>query len=734
MSRFNGFLRWALSIIIVCTLAFALGGCEGSDGAAGAAGAAGAPGAPGGDGPPGPTGPSVSVTPLESCGVCHDEGSFASAPAHHALPQIESVSNVAFAVNGADMDVSFDLEVDEAPGLGYDAIQRGYRNDGTVRTSITDDLSTLTEIGGGSYTFTIIGGAAQAAIDNRYLFRVAAGEDRETRVYFFGDFPASPLETPQVSAAACTNCHGPEGIDVHGGYFAATDGAEPCLVCHGADSGTRIYPTLMTVAHEYHSGLRDEITFPTYIYNCSVCHSEAPELAAVNAMPVTGEGGCLTCHGSMDSWDFAGLGLDFHLNLTPTPETADCEECHNTGGIAANKTVVTDFHNGLETPRHGFIYDGVDTSIVEAAKFDWAITGMVDDGVNLTFTWQASYDDVGVDPCNDTVGVGAPTFHLGDGGLRTYRSYAQGDDFIIGTSSSAPGQPSRADVDATNTTCAGMIATTVIPVEGVIAEKGRIALGGKPLVESDDVPGLIVEARVPTPTYDWLLGDGTAAVARRDIVDTSLCLNCHVGSLYQHGGDRVDNVDYCMVCHNAAANEQSVRVGLGVDASEAYDGQVGESFELKTMIHRIHSSGAEGSSPYVIYRGRGIYGFAPDVSLMGPNWPGTGPQVVYGSTDDAVINHNFHTPTFPRGLYDCAACHVDGTDFMPDQREAMASTRDAGDPAVWENQFDDVLQGAATTACITCHSDAPAKGHAYQNSWEPQEFPEGRQTIIDAAN
>ena len=52
---------------------------------------------------------------------------------------------------------------------------------------------TLTETGGGSYLITVVGGAAQAAIPNRYLFRVAdsaAGEDiGETRVYLYGDFP-----------------------------------------------------------------------------------------------------------------------------------------------------------------------------------------------------------------------------------------------------------------------------------------------------------------------------------------------------------------------------------------------------------------------------------------------------------------------------------------------------------------------------------------------------------------
>ena len=61
----------------------------------------------------------------------------------------------------------------------------------------------------------------------------------------------------------------------------------------------------------------------------------------------------------------------------------------------------------------------------------------------------------------------------------------------------------------------------------------------------------------------------------------------------------------------------------------------------------------------------------------------------------------------------------------------MATTVEAG-MAPWDNQIDDVLQGAQTTACVTCHADTASKGHAYQNSWAPQAFPEGRRTIIDA--
>ena len=148
------------------------------------------------------------------------------------------------------------------------------------------------------------------------------------------------------------------------------------------------------------------------------------------------------------------------------------------------------------------------------------------------------------------------------------------------------------------------------------------------------------------------------------------------------------------------------------------------------MLHQIHTAAVPGKPPYVIYRNRGIYAFANDESDV-PNWPGTGQQEVFGS-DGVVTNHNFHSATYPRSYNDCMACHVAGLPVQPDQTQAMANTRDAGSE-VWEDQLDDVLQGATTTACITCHADSATKGHAYQNSWDPQEFPEGRQTIIDAA-
>ncbi|MEJ2523807.1 MAG: cytochrome c3 family protein [Gammaproteobacteria bacterium] len=380
--------RWTLVMTAVAmATAFTLAGCDGDDGRDGLPGGAGDPGLAcwdlnengikdfpdedtNGDGVidvldcRGTDGTAGLTKPVEACAVCHSEGSIGDAVASHALPPIEAVSNVAFAVNGDDLDVTFDLAVDGSAADYYDQIQRGYRTDGTTRITIVDSL-TLTNNGGGSYTITVAGGAADAATDSRYLFRVAAGDDRETRVYFYGDFPASPFEPTAVTAEACTNCHGPEGIDIHGGYYAATDGGEPCLVCHGVDD----VPILGAVAHEYHSGLLDEITYPTYMNNCSVCHQTEDQLAAVNAMPIIA-GACFSCHGSIEGIPFSEATASLHASFT---EETNCQQCHAADGIASGVVAVTDVHNGATTERGGIIWDGVDTSVTEGAKIAWEI-------------------------------------------------------------------------------------------------------------------------------------------------------------------------------------------------------------------------------------------------------------------------------------------------------------------------------------------------------------------------
>jgi OmcA/MtrC family decaheme c-type cytochrome len=708
----------------------------------------------------------------------------------HALPPIEAVSNIVVgtANAGADLTVTFDLAADGVAATNYDEAQRGYRTDGLTRTDVCGAPGfgdpnfgdpcdpaqmTLTDNTGGNYTLTVFGEGAEGANDNRWLFRVGVGGDSETRVYFYVDSGAvRVVEDLAISAQSCNACHGPEGIDVHGGYFAANDGGEPCLTCHGVDTT----PSLAVVGHGYHIGVRHwrdpatptGITFPTYMNNCSVCHDkEAGYLAAANAMPVVADA-CFTCHGDASGIPFEGSAAVVHANIT-----GGCEACH-AGQIPDIPQTVADAHNGAITERDGIIWDGEDTSVTEGAKFDWQITSVVDDGTDLTITWTATYDDgaapVGLDPCNADPAAGPvffadadptadPPVDNGDN-LSILRNYAQGQDFILGNlGGDRAGQPGGTPgVNNDNTTCDNGVATTVVPVEATDAMYGRVAIQGKPrILNVDPTPdpdfadeyGTTMPVRAVTPTYDWVIGDGAAAPARRAVVDSSLCLNCHVGSLYQHGGNRVDNVDMCMLCHNVAANDEYVRVDeFGVDASESYDGRAGQAFGMKELAHGVHPAGATGNR-LAVYRGRGIYAWATSVDQLN-NWPsgdnctqangrtGSNYFTVVGSEDapetgsDTCQPHTFHAPTFPRGLYDCAACHAEGfASLFPNATLAMATTVEAGAPP-FGDQLNDVLQGVQTTSCISCHADSAAKAHAYQNSWVPQDFPEGRQTIIDA--
>lgn len=747
--------KWTWAATLLCAAALGLAGCSGDDGSTGPAGPAGPTGPTGPEGPEGPPGESVVTTPIETCIVCHAEGSYASAPAAHAFDGEVAISNLAFAADGDDLVLTFNVKVDGANATDFYRIYTSGRNNTPVaytfdgvptattrgtRTGIPA-LTTLANLGSGNYSITVTDGALAGNL--RYLFAIT---NDVNRAFVWGDYPTPLANHNVVSDQACINCHGANGeVGRFASHYADPVGVQQCVVCH--DSSTS-YEDTWKFAHGIHNSHNFpdgqyvtpapranvyDVTYPTYMANCSVCHDVDGALPVVNAMPVTGEG-CFSCHGGMDSPDWDFTGLTFHNTYTAA---TDCASCHQDGGVA--RFTVAQFHNGIVTERAGIIWDGVDTSVIEGAKFAWEITGIVDDGVNLEISWQASYDGVAVNPCNATIGATAPLFHLGAGAnLSMLRSYAQGDDFILGQATNAPGQANAVNVTADNTTCAGNVATTTIAVDPVDYERGIVALQGKPRVISVADPTALMAVRAVTPVREWVVGDGAEPlVTRRNVVDTGECLKCHVGSLYQHGGNRVDNVDMCIICHNPASSEQNVRVGFGVEASEAYDGKVGESYEMKTMLHAIHSAGTEGAAPYVLYRTRGIYAWATDESLLA-NWPGTGSQIVFGS-DNVTQTHNFHAPTYPRALNACYACHTSDFDVLPNQAKAMALTVDAGGTE-WANQNDDVLKGASAAACMSCHSSSDGfikgvlNGHASQFGWTPQAFPEGRQTIIDSVN
>ena len=772
VSGARGMTRSRMPLIAMLALAATIGlaGCSGDDGKDGAVGPTGPTGpgstVPGPTGPAGPTGPSAKVEPRESCSVCHDNGASYAVNTSHALEPLPVASTPVFTVNGADLDITYNVKIDGKAATGFTTVRSDYRlAAGGAQSDLGDPV--VTDLGNGNYSIKVLGGAANAAVNSRYFFRIANAAG--TNVGPWGDYPAAP-RTDLVSNQSCNNCHSDVGILIHDfkPYDYPPMVNSQCVVCHTATGfyagiineswvglvhGIHNSHNMPTGSYEFNEDTEFEVTYPTYTTNCGVCHDSTATLAAANAMPVTGKN-CFSCHQSMDSWDFTESGTTFHEAYT---EATNCQTCHVAGGIAP--ATVTAFHNGIVTERGGVIWNGADTSVIEGDKIDVQITGVVDDKTNLKISWTAKYNGVAVNPCNATPAAGAPAFHAipalppvppataptNRNNMSMLRSYAQGDDFITGFGTS-PGQPAAVTLSTTNTACSGNTATTTIAVDASIAAgaRGIVALQGKPwvvAVNPADTDG-VMQVRALTPTREFVVGTGALpAEQRRAVADTDACVKCHVGSLYQHGGNRVDNVKMCGMCHNSASSEQNIRQAMMVDKTDSYDGLNGQTYEFKTMLHAIHSSGGEDKNPIVIYRNNGIYAWAPDVALL-RNWPGTGSQPVFGSDDGTgkpvLRTHNFHTPTYPRALNDCVACHVKTFDVIPDQSKATATTLDAGKAdsgtganTVWRNQLDDTLQGASAAACTSCHQSTDAKGHAYSNGWVPQTFEKGRQTILD---
>jgi OmcA/MtrC family decaheme c-type cytochrome len=628
-----------------------------------------------------------------------------------------------------------------------------------------------------------------------------------------------------------------------GHHGANPVGAEDCMICHTVASSaeTRLVLTgsrLMGYVHGIHNsekmpGAVDtsgvavpggtyyrnggatstfSVGFPSSMNDCANCHTPA-SLPTIAATPVTWAN-CMSCHvgppvlaGTQTvapGFAWAGFGVANtgtattpifllgglnHANFTAA---TSCIGCHD--GVGAPATIAG-FHDGQKTVRAGLIWGGADQSVVLGALLNMQITGVTKSGANLVVTWTATYNGTAVDPCNTTPTATAPVFvgatvnattGVVASNMSILKGYGQGDDWVNAGTTSSPGQPLAVNLSTTNTVCAANVATSTIAADTyppTTVTKGIVALQGKAQVTFTPAAGTaneVIQIRGKTPTKEYMLDGSAVASARRAIVDTAKCLNCHEGTLYQHGGNRVDNVDLCVMCHNPAANEKNNRVLMGVDATEAYDGKVGETYDLRTMVHAIHSAGETGKA-YVIYRTMGIYFFGSAASLADAiatkHWPTTGGVTcagsegpvtyypVYGSVPLAnekvpVVTstgacdttggatpvaatatwkiHNYIPVEYPQPLNNCGACHTNG--WVPaavDGSKGVAVTVDAG-AAPWGNQLDDVLMGPTAASCLSCHQSGDPltqfnlRQHAYQGGWVPTTFVNGRQTLLDA--
>ena len=97
---------------------------------------------------------------------------------------------------------------------------------------------------------------------------------------------------------------------------------------------------------------------------------------------------------------------------------------------------------------------------------------------------------------------------------------------------------------------------------------------------------------------------GAKVAPRRQVVSQALCASCH-DKLMLHGGIR-QNVEYCVVCHNPTVTDSGVRK----------TGDIPESINFKTLIHKIHTGSNLTTDFTVIGHGGSVNNYN-DVGYVG---------------------------------------------------------------------------------------------------------------------
>jgi OmcA/MtrC family decaheme c-type cytochrome len=810
-------------------LAIVAAGCSGSDGAQGPQGPQGT------QGPQGPAGPQIVAT-TEACRGCHGQFSGNHALAEYDAVHVTMDPTWPVSVVGSAVTIKFNVKVNGAnrddfiyqaaynPAGGTHIEDAWWVYDVTSVAGVRKKIDpptrwTLARVGNGTgnYVATIpdatllgtvaVGGGTVIAtpIDPGTAFMVSIKNSAgsvATAVAYLG-----ARSHDVVSDQACINCHGDHiwrgAVEASGADHYQVNrpqGIGPCLFCHnrvGAGDARMagMGVGLMSLVHGIHNSKNTpaggyqpywsgnylttiSVGFPGYMNDCATCHDSTARLAAVTAAAASWDL-CSSCHATAK----IGNAPASHAGFS---KATVCTTCH-TGAT------VNTFHNGLKTERAGVIWNGADQSVEQGKRVAMSIDAVsYDPGTpgTLTVTWSATLDGAPVNPCNNDVTAG-PVFHRASASAATgmaaqnmsiLKAYAQANDWVNGIASVAsPGQPTSVNLSSSNTSCSGNVATTRVAADDLTATAARaaVALQGKPQLRFDPAIATsfeVIQVRAKSPVKEYVPATGaTPATTRRQIVSMEKCNKCHLGSMYQHGGNRVDSMELCVMCHNPASTEQQNRVGMGVTAATAYDGKVGQTYDMRTMVHRIHAAGETGT-PISYYRSNGIYFFGSASALAAATtWPTTGgiscknaegATVTYykvagssatgtvpaadangncrttglaASTDGTWRVHNFIEVHYPRALNDCAACHVNDTaKSFPDARKAVAVTVDMGGTTA-STQVDDVLIGPSAASCMTCHQYGSAatryylNKHAYDNGWWPSAFTNGRQTLLDAA-
>ena len=517
------------------------------------------------------------------------------------------------------------------------------------------------------------------------------------------DQDATPDSYKIVANVSCNECH--EKFGFHGGDRVSVD---YCVTCHNpgsTDANSTNTVDFKVMIHKIHSGENNpeveaggeyaiwgfrntkhdysDVLYPQDTVNCIKCHDgtdpETPE--GDNWKNEPSEAACGSCHEAPPNFaDLTAAEIEeAHVTPNSTPNNPDLppgvpviEYVLNSATVDGNNQAVITF----KILRDGVPLDlfNLDEDLADPGRWpDFLLAyALPQDGIATP----AEYNNLGEDSAQpltvDLEQLGPDNNDDGtmvDNGDGTFTATTGGTTFPAPAGAFPAGATLRA-----------------------------VGLQGYFQVDTDS-----------DGDDDYSLHTPSAVIAvdgddvRREVVDNTSCASCHEW-FEGHGGNRVFNMNICVMCHVPNLSSSGRGILTPNDANEDAYGSDPLLYpeatnNLKDMIHGIH--GAETrTTDYEFVRG----GFRQNP-------------------------YNFSDVVFPAGANDCLRCHKsesfevpldDNTLLTTDRTTGVADGNDPDRDAVLAarasvpNDTDFVITPTGA-ACYACHDSADAKAHMEQN-------------------
>jgi OmcA/MtrC family decaheme c-type cytochrome len=496
-----------------------------------------------------------------------------------------------------------------------------------------------------------------------------------------------------IRNASCDRCH--DQLSFHGG---SRRGIAICVMCHQpqlVDPNTGNLLDFKVMIHKIHDGSSlpsvvgtsttpgvpyqiagymgaisdfSKVEDPAMAQRCEVCHDQTTGAAQAKAfLSEPSRAACGACH---DDVNFA-TGAN-HPGGFQTDDT-QCANCHVPQGETPFDASIMGAH---VVPN--------DTPATYPPNPDTLISSVV---VTITGVTNANAGQKPV-VAYTVKDINGKPIALNDPTLEDLQFTMAGPTTDYGNTSfgSDVTTPGYVGEDGTQGTCDSSGNCTYTFQHAIPANAtGTYAIG----VESERLENVLpntnaaqqVESGTPNQVFYFSV-DGSKVAARRTVVAETNCNQCHV-HLTLHGNRR-NNPEYCVLCHNPSDTDASTRATAQVAADKTLPPQ---AINMALMVHRIHdgvnAAANDPKNPYIVVGHGGSHN-----DFSGVLYPAMSP------TGSATYMQN------------CSMCHVNGSEQnLPIGLNAVV------DPQGWINPSQ-----ATASACSGCHVSKAEAAHFLANT------------------